>query len=360
MNIVTATKEFETWLGQQTPLNRADLATKHEDMSSSAFSFMRATFYRWAQLWPRQCKALSQAPVVLAVGDLHVENFGTWRDSEGRLVWGVNDFDETCPMSFANDLVRLAVSASMAIQANHLTVSLKDACQGIAAGYAESLKAGGKPFVLAEEHAWLREPALGALRDPAAYWKKLNGLPTVKDPIPDSATEALGYALPNRDIKYRVVHRVAGEGSLGRLRYVALAEFHGGWIAREAKALVPSAHLWAQASVGPYEIHSTTIRTRGVRCRDPFLNTRGQWVVRRLAPDCSRIELAQLAPIKDEVRLMHAMGWETANIHLGTPDASKNVRAHLAKLPKNWLVEAAEVMEDAVVKDWKAWRKSRT
>jgi len=31
---------------------------------------------------------------VLAVGDLHVENFGTWRDAEGRLIWGVNDFDE--------------------------------------------------------------------------------------------------------------------------------------------------------------------------------------------------------------------------------------------------------------------------
>jgi len=32
---------------------------------------------------------------VLAVGDLHVENFGTWRDAEGRLIWGVNDFDES-------------------------------------------------------------------------------------------------------------------------------------------------------------------------------------------------------------------------------------------------------------------------
>jgi hypothetical protein len=358
MNIVTATKEYEAWLGRQTPLDRADLDTKHDDMRDSAFAFMRATFYRWAQLWPRHCKSLAQGPAVLAVGDLHVENFGTWRDSEGRLIWGVNDFDETCPMSYANDLVRLAMSTSLAIQANHLSVSLKDACQAIVAGYAESLKVGGKPFVLAEEHGWLREPAMGALRDPTAFWKKLNGLATVKDPVPDSALEALTYALPSRDIEFRVVHRVAGEGSLGRLRYVALAKFHGGWIAREAKALLPSAQLWAQSSAGPYEIHYTTVLTRGIRCRDPFLDTRGQWVIRRLAPDCSRIELSQLAPIKDELRLAHAMGWETANIHVGTPSGAKAVVAHLAKLPKNWLVEAVEVMEEAVVKDWKAWRKA--
>jgi uncharacterized protein (DUF2252 family) len=23
-----------------------------------------------------------------------VENFGAWRDVEGRLIWGINDFDE--------------------------------------------------------------------------------------------------------------------------------------------------------------------------------------------------------------------------------------------------------------------------
>ena len=49
-------------------------------------------------------------PKVLAVGDLHIENFGTWRDSEGRLVWGVNDFDETWRLPYTQDLVRLTTS----------------------------------------------------------------------------------------------------------------------------------------------------------------------------------------------------------------------------------------------------------
>ena len=46
------------------------------------------------------------------VGDLHVENFGTWRDVEGRLVWGVNDFDEAYALPYTNDLVRLVASVA--------------------------------------------------------------------------------------------------------------------------------------------------------------------------------------------------------------------------------------------------------
>ena len=51
---------------------------------------------------------------VLAVGDIHLENFGTWRDADGRLVWGVNDFDEAAEMPYVLDLIRLATSALVA------------------------------------------------------------------------------------------------------------------------------------------------------------------------------------------------------------------------------------------------------
>jgi uncharacterized protein (DUF2252 family) len=63
-------------------------------MAQAPFSFLRAAFYRWLQVFPETCPDLAEAPVLLAVGDLHIENFGTWRDVDGRLVWGVNDFDE--------------------------------------------------------------------------------------------------------------------------------------------------------------------------------------------------------------------------------------------------------------------------
>ncbi len=91
-----------------------DLHFKHEQMRTGPFPFLRATYYRWAQIWADVCPEAAAAPGVLAVGDLHVENFGTWRDIEGRLIWGINDFDEAWRMPYTNDLVRLATSALLA------------------------------------------------------------------------------------------------------------------------------------------------------------------------------------------------------------------------------------------------------
>ena len=106
MDIFQATSAYEAWTGKYTPLLSEDLELKHQRMAESLFAFLRATFYRWMQLWPQVCPELAKAPAVLAVGDLHVENFGTWRDAEGRLVWGVNDFDEVYPLAWPLDLVR--------------------------------------------------------------------------------------------------------------------------------------------------------------------------------------------------------------------------------------------------------------
>ena len=94
MDIKQATEEYEAWLGKRLTLVPADLELKHQRMAESPFPFLRATFYRWVQRWPEVCPELATAPAVLSVGDLHVENFGTWRDAEGRLIWGINDFDE--------------------------------------------------------------------------------------------------------------------------------------------------------------------------------------------------------------------------------------------------------------------------
>ena len=48
-----ATKEFEAWLGERTTLVEADLEFKHQTMAQDAFSFLRGTYYRWAQVWPK-------------------------------------------------------------------------------------------------------------------------------------------------------------------------------------------------------------------------------------------------------------------------------------------------------------------
>jgi hypothetical protein len=362
MNVVKSTRHFEAWLAQRTHLDKKDLRLKHERMKAELFPFFRATYYRWAQLWPEFCSGLAKAPKVLAVGDLHIENFGTWRDIEGRLIWGVNDFDEAWPMAYAIDLVRLAVSAHLAVDAGRLPLKREDICTTLLEGYREGMLNKGLPFVLGEKHQWLRRIAESKLRDPVNFWQKMDSLPTLRTEAPVSAVDALEHLMPASGISYRLVHRVAGLGSLGHARYVAIADWHGGRIAREAKALVPSSTCWAQSldaqrDPGPAEILYQTIINRAVRCPDPFVQLRGRWIVRRLGPYCSRIELASLGAPDTELRLLHAMGWETANIHLGSTPARKSVLRHLDKQKARWLHEAAEIMLQAVRADWNVWKK---
>ncbi len=358
MNVVKATRQFEDWLGHRTDVVKPDLQLKHKNMKAEIFPFLRATYYRWAQIWPEVCPDLAKAPQVLAVGDLHVENFGTWRDIDGRLIWGVNDFDEAFPMSYVNDLARLAVSAHLACRVGHLQLEHKDICDAILEGYREAIEQRGQPFVLEENHTWLRQIAETELRDPVHFWAKMDALKTLKESVPVSAIDAIEHLMPSRDLKYRIAHRVAGLGSLGHGRYVAIAEWNGGKIAREAKALVSSACYWADSQERPSEILYQAIIDRAVRCPDPFVQLRGRWIVRRLSPHCSRIELVDIKAHGEEMRLLQAMGWETANIHLGTRAARKASLSHLRKQKGRWLHKATLSLLQAVEDDWKDWKKS--
>jgi len=359
MKISKATRKFENWLAKRVTMVKPDLELKHKLMAEDAFSFLRGTFYRWAQVWKGLCPDLARAPEVLAVGDLHVENFGTWRDAEGRLVWGVNDFDETYPMPYTNDLVRLAVSANLAAASGHLKIHSTAVSKAILEGYVASLKSAGRPFVLEERHAWLRAIAIGELRNPERFWNKMDELPTVQD-VPKSARKALRSMMPKRNMGFRVAHRVAGVGSLGRERFVAVADWQGDRIAREAKALSSSACVWAYGQKAPKNILYEEILQTARRDPDPYVRMRGRWLVRRLAPDCSRIELTSLPAKVDEKRLLEYMGFETANVHLGSKDAIKAVRKDLSKRGKEWLHEATKIMIDSVIEDYEDWCKGQS
>ena len=351
MNIRKATEKYEFWLARHLKIIEPDLQFKHEQMRTAPFPFMRATYYRWAQTWGEVCGDVARAPRVLAVGDLHAENFGTWRDIEGRLIWGINDFDEVWRLPYTNDLIRLATSALMA----EMTCDQKTGIGAILSGYREALEAGGRPFVLAEHHPALRLMATARLHDPEAYWAKLHALEESREPGPATANKAFDHMMPERGMRWREAHRVAGLGSLGRQRFVALAEWRGGSVAREAKALAPSACLWAEKGKGTAPILYQEMLDCAVRCRDPFVRLQKRWIVRRLAPDCSRIELSSLPKERDEIRLLHAMGWETANVHLGTGKA-KTLLADLKKRRAGWLLTAAQDMQKAVVADFQEYK----
>ena len=389
MSITKMTAEYETWLRSVTSVDEPELKTKHNKMACSEFMFLRATFYRWAHSFSKHCPELCTALKVLGVGDLHIENFGTWRDAEGRLSWGVNDFDEACYLPYTNDLVRLATSAFFALEdaSNPLRLNFKDGCQAILDGYIKGLEEP-KPFVLAEDHGWLRNIVIRKLVDDDSsdkdgkhkddvfkkFHKKYRDLAKIE--APSDARAALDACFPQPTPDYHIGHREAGLGSLGRQRFTAVADdWQGGIIVREAKALAPSAWLWANQSedasyssaLSAKSIYYPTILDNAVRSADPWLKTVDTWAVRRLGPDAFKVELKHLkleASKEEELtkKLLQSMGKEIANVHSRSSGQSNDVLKHVKELSSNdtsggWLFDNSKTMAEQTKEDFHDWKK---
>ena len=360
VGIVAAVEAYESWLRTQVPVWEADLVYKHEQMAAMPMAFLRGTYHWWLARWLRLYPVELASPRLLAVGDLHVENFGTWRDREARLAWGVNDFDEVALMPFSVDLVRLATSARLALKSGRLVLTTTMACDAILEGYVASLRTGGRALVLEEHDPWLRRLAGGRAREPRLFWANLRSLPGLDEPLRPPLRRALTAALP-RGMSAATLHRRrAGLGSLGRERVVAQGEWQGAAVAREVKALVLPA--WSQvmpAEPGAPVADVQGLLSRAVRSPDPSYRRGPTHVVRRLAPDSCRIDLTDLPDRRDDVRLLRAMGWETGNVHLATSETIEAVLVDLESRPPGWLEDAARRMSRATLRDWREWRASQ-
>ena len=358
MKIFKATRKYESWLRATLNVFEEDLTLKEQLLATDPFTFLRGTFYRWMQLFPEVCKKTADAPVVLSVGDLHAANFGTWRDAKGELIWGINDFDEAAQLPYTQDLIRLVASVGLAAQTQELKISLAEACDAILNGYCDGLERNGEPFAVDDDRDWLRKAYVKSEHLAEQYWRRLDQCPDSAREAPADVRSMLEASLPAQGLEYRIIHRPAGVGSLGRPRFTALAKWQDGFVAVEAKALLPSAALWATKKEKGAEIQYEEVLARAVRRPDPMMKVYEGWVVRGLAPDRCRIELSELVPERDEARMMRAMGWETANIHLGTRPRVKAVLSDLKTRKTNWLKRSAEKMLAATFRDWMKWRSA--
>jgi uncharacterized protein (DUF2252 family) len=329
MNINQATADFEKWLGEQLVaqggLDPVALQLKHKAMrEESAHAFLRATFYRWAQLW---LAPEFDAPKVLSVGDAHVENFGTWRDAEGRLVWGVNDFDEVCELPYTSDLVRLGVSARFAVkELEDFETSEAKACELILRGYTAAIGGTTAPFVLAEDYPDLTRLAQGTFLATSAekFWRKRLKKTQLTTGVPNAARKLLERSLPDgcTQIEFRepVADDPPGLGSRGKRRFYAFALWCGARVLREVKPVVPSAVTWASRT--PVAPRVDELLNSPNRCPDPTQQVQDGWIVRRLAPDALKIELGDLtgnrATQAEEEKLFTSMGAELAHLHAGS------------------------------------------
>ena len=136
---------------------------RHGRMLVSAF-----TFYRGAAL--PMAADLATTPAsglrVQLCGDAHLSNFGAFASPERRLVFDVNDFDETLPGPFEWDVKRLAASLSVAGRDNGFPAKARRKIALAAAeAYRTAMRAFAQQPLLEVWYAHLDiEPALSQFR----------------------------------------------------------------------------------------------------------------------------------------------------------------------------------------------------
>src|SRR5437899_9106878 len=76
------------------------LRFKIERMSASPFAFFRGTFHLFARdsiekVFDLRPVVAGERPEIDLVGDIHTENYGTYKAADGKVHYDINDFDET-------------------------------------------------------------------------------------------------------------------------------------------------------------------------------------------------------------------------------------------------------------------------
>jgi hypothetical protein len=346
---------YEQWLAKSlgSDFVASDLARKDLLMKESPFVFLRGTYWRWAERAFDVLPDLANAPQVLSVGDIHLENFGTWRDNDGRLVWGVNDFDEAATMPYALDLVRLATSAVLPPNSEKAAIKDADVANAISPiieGYAKGLKTPAA-VVLEQDRAWLRGMVVVPEEDRKKFWKKIDQ--RVIEPAPERFRTTLEATMPEQHISFDTARRVAGTGSLGRPRWIAVATWRGGWIVRESKAVLTSA--WQLAHGGPEKLFLAEIAGGEFRAPDPWYRVSDGIVTRRLSPNNRKIEAGSIDADLNGQKMLAAMGFELANIHMGDRNASTTIAGDFEARNPEWWTAATKNAALSVIEDYKAF-----
>jgi hypothetical protein len=354
-SITASVKRYEVWLADQLghQLVRDDFDRKHRKMEESDFLFLRATCFRWTETAHELCPELLATPPVVSVGDAHLGNFGLWRDAEGRLVWGVNDFDEAAETPYAFDLVRLSASALLG-RGRDRSISTDEICAAILGGYVEGLRAPA-PFVLERRHLWLRDLLAATDEGRERFWATLEQLPRALPPR--AYRDVLAAAMPDRDLAMVTARRRAGVGSLGRPRWVGLADWQGGPVARQAKPLLPS--VWSLIPGGDRKPRFSEIAFSKFRVPDPWLRLKKGIIVRRVAPNSRKLDFPALSDLALMRRVLTAMGAELANLHAARRSRARAIAADLSGRRPSWLRDAACKVAEATRQDRVAWRARR-
>jgi uncharacterized protein (DUF2252 family) len=303
---------------------------KARKMRGSAFAYYRGTADLFYGKWLKQALAI-RAPSVWLNGDMHLENFGTYRGDNRLTYFDIGDFDDAARGPAVIDLLRFL--SGIIVSAPELGVTSAEARDLAALGlerYRVAL-ADGKP-------RWLeRRTARGAIGDLLADLERRsqadllakrtvvkNGrrrlrFDTGKAIRLEKAEAAMVTAALARFAQRRahpdffevldVAQRVAGLGALGRPRYVVLIQGNGG---KDGQSLIDlksqpgSALVKALGKAGFRQPHFANEAARVVRVEyhlqaaaPAFLTDiaigKSPFTFRELQPDQDKLEAQQIA-----------------------------------------------------------------
>lgn len=125
-------------LEEQDAKREADLVpVRHGRMMVSPFTFYRGG----AKIMAADLKDTPRAGLnVQLCGDAHLSNFGVYASPERRLLFDLNDFDETLPGPFEYDVKRMAASFTVVSRNNgHTKAETKAAARASVAAYRAAM-----------------------------------------------------------------------------------------------------------------------------------------------------------------------------------------------------------------------------
>ena len=370
------------------------LAMKYKAMRSSPFVFLRGTCHLFYERLPR-AQVLDDAPPVWICGDMHLENFGSYKADNRLIYFDNNDFDEACLAPTLYELVRLL--SSVLVGAVDLKLSRAQAlalCHTAVDSYAAALAFGKSRWIEAETAAGMVRDLFDALanRTRAAHLDRrtvLKGkLRTLKVdgkkalPVGDKQRAAVTQFMnqfaasePNPDF-YRILdvaRRIAGTGSLGVDRYVILVEGKGspdGNFLIDLKEALPSSvmpHVRVPQPKWATEAQRVVdVQRRNQAVSQAFLHAvefnQRSYVLRSLQPSEDRVALSDWdGKLPRLEAVVNSMAELSAWAHLRSGGRQKSsIADELIAFGnrKDWqlpLIELATQCETLVMDDWKAY-----
>ena len=224
------------------------LALKYAKMALNPFGFLRGACHLFYDNLPDSPLFL-EAPLAWCCGDLHFENFGSYKGDNRLVYFDINDYDEAALAPCTWDVVRLLTSiqcATDALHASHAeTLAVSQSCLD---GYRNALLAGKPLWVERETTGGLVNKVLTTLqeRDRAVFLDKrtirkgqnrslkIDGMKALlasddQKQMVTAFMDRFAAAQPNPSF-YQVLdvgRRIAGTGSLGVARFVVLVEGKG-------------------------------------------------------------------------------------------------------------------------------------